>query len=223
MTYTCWASWASLVAVVVVSAQSHVCLPTDKHLDSCQFVIYDEEFRSILGENPELITLARENNAQYFHEGGVFLPDTNEVVFSSNRYGNLSCPDQHINMTSISLDTGDVAEMSPQVDVMMANGMSIPPSGGSTHVLVCDQGGNETASSLKLVDVQTFQTTTLVDRFQGKKTQLSQRRARAGFGWVHLLLRSDLWFRAGVPRTARAAQQRVPLPPCLGLNSAGGF
>jgi len=89
------------------------------NISEAQFLSFDPRFEELLGKHPKLEVLA-ERNYSFAHEAPVFLPKSNEVFFVSNRLGNLSSEDQHVELHAIDLATFAVRDIPSTIP--MANG-----------------------------------------------------------------------------------------------------
>lgn len=99
------------------------------------FIIYDDQFRKILGENPTIGIIAENANYAFAHEAGVYIPLTGEIFITSNHIhenGN-----KKIQISKVSKEEGHYykcEEIEP--GVLMANGGVNFRDG----VLFCEQG-----------------------------------------------------------------------------------
>lgn len=65
------------------------------------FQIFDNSFLAVLGSNPSVRAIARNDTFAFAHEAPVFIPQTNEVFFASNDGGALGNSDiNHNNQVS---------------------------------------------------------------------------------------------------------------------------
>ncbi|CAF1451567.1 unnamed protein product [Didymodactylos carnosus] len=114
----------------------------NKSSSSC-FQIYDKKFQSILGAKPVLKLLAKRNYA-FAHEGPVWLPQTNSVLFVSNRQGNLATSDQWIDIYTINLESGFVKNITEKISRLTGHNHFMANGGTGNYqkksIILCSQG-----------------------------------------------------------------------------------
>jgi gluconolactonase len=128
------------------------------------FVQYDNSFSSILGSNASWKIIANESY-QAFHEAGVYDQKTGQLFMTSN-FGGPSAPIvvTTLNLTDYSVTSG------PYSGLSAGNGGAsyvAPGASGPPQVLFCDQGLNNTASSLSVLDTTTKTATPILNSFYG--------------------------------------------------------
>jgi gluconolactonase len=129
------------------------------------FVQYDRGFSKILGKNASWKMIANESY-QAFHEAGVYDQKTGQLFISSN-WGGPSVP---ILMTTLNM-TDYAVTSTPWGGISTANGGATyiaPGANGPPQVLFCDQGLNDTASTLSVLDTATKKSTPILSSFYGQ-------------------------------------------------------
>ena len=115
------------------------------------FISYSSKFTALIGHEAKLTQLAtRPIGTQFAHEGGTFVPDTNEVWFSANQL-----PMQNTNVSSVNLKTNAVELLSIKPPILTPNGLQY--FDGSVYI--CSQGNQTTSGAIYAVNP-----TTLVSR-----------------------------------------------------------
>ncbi|CUA75536.1 hypothetical protein RSOLAG22IIIB_05934 [Rhizoctonia solani] len=136
------------------------------------FIAILDEFYDIVGPSAELEVIA-EANAPQFHEAGVYIHETNEVFFTSNR---MDTPNQseypfpcYTNFSKI----GQAGKASYEWQILKPSSESfVLPNGGTIYngkVLMAIQGyRSDVPSSLIAVDPITLQSEVLLNNFFGR-------------------------------------------------------
>lgn len=115
------------------------------------FISYSIEFTALIGHETKLTQLAtRPIGTQFAHEGGAFVPDTNEVWFTANQL-----PMQNTNVSSVNLKTNAVELLSIKPPILTPNGLQYFDG----LVYICSQGNQTTSGAIYAVNP-----TTLVSR-----------------------------------------------------------
>lgn len=128
------------------------------------FVQYEDEFSSILGTNASWEKIA-EKSYPAFHEAGVYDQKTGQLFMTSN-YGGASSP---IVVTVLNM-TDYTVTSAPYAGLTAGNGGAsyvAPGADGPPQVLFCDQGDNNTASSLSVLDSKTKKFTPILNSYLG--------------------------------------------------------
>ncbi|KAJ1300804.1 hypothetical protein OPQ81_002444 [Rhizoctonia solani] len=141
---------------------------------STPFIAVVPEFYDIIGEGAKLEVVGLAKYAA-FHEAGVYIPETNQVYFTSNQLSTENTSDYRFptyaqfNKISLSATPNGTYEWStvfpPSSDFFMPNGGTIY----NGQVLMAVQGyGLEVPSSLILVDPTTNHGRTILNNFYGR-------------------------------------------------------
>ncbi|KAF9040264.1 D-lactonohydrolase-like protein [Hymenopellis radicata] len=146
------------------------------------FQIFDPDFLNILGSEPSLRLIASNPDFAFAHEAPVWVPDSDEVFFTSNAAGHLghSGLDQNNQMGKISLQevaaairngTGsiNVTVTSLELDdaVQMTNGGTGPYKG---NLLIMNQGRGELPANMVAINpYPPYNVTVLLDNFFGRQ------------------------------------------------------
>ncbi|CAF0914139.1 unnamed protein product [Adineta ricciae] len=125
------------------------------------FLSYSAEFLSIIGSNPDL-KLIQEQPAsaetQFAHEGGAYIPETNEVWFTANQL-----PKQNTNIYSINLKTNQITQLNIQPPIITPNGVNYFKG----YVYVCSQGNTTTPAAIYAVNPTTHSSRIVVNSWFG--------------------------------------------------------
>jgi len=127
------------------------------------FQEFDPSFKELIGEQAD-IRLLEEKDWAFAHEAGVFLKDSGNVYFTSNR---IPQPDgsQKIVTSKINLNESPTRSEVVNTDVLMGNG-GIKYKNG---VLFCEQGTIDRLGAISwMEDGFPYKVTTIVDSFQGR-------------------------------------------------------
>ncbi|KAI9821167.1 MAG: hypothetical protein M1827_003901 [Pycnora praestabilis] len=136
------------------------------------FLIYDNQFVALLGPNPTLEVLIDDPRAPFFHEAGVFIPDSNEIFITSNQIKDpsaVSTGGKTIQITKIELFSDrdlDRHKVRCPTKVFMANG-GVNYKGG---ILFCAQGSlYEPGGLIHMEAKRPHKTTTLITNYHGRQ------------------------------------------------------
>jgi gluconolactonase len=123
------------------------------------FISYSSEFTSIVGLEPELKLIeSRATSIPFAHEGGAYIPETNEVWFTANQL-----PQQNTNVSSVNLTTNQVQLLSIQPPIITPNGVNY--FNGSVYV--CSQGNKNTPAAIYAVNPITLVSKLVVNSWFG--------------------------------------------------------
>ncbi|KAG8758586.1 hypothetical protein FRC11_003420 [Ceratobasidium sp. 423] len=132
------------------------------------FVAVSKDFYDIVGPDAKLEVIAEERTAQ-FHEAGVYIHETNEVFFTSNKMNRPYPKGPYGNFSKIRPDGQGSYKweiLNPSSDLFVL------PNGGTTYngkVLMAIQGYKlDVPSSLVIVDPKTLHTEVLVNNYFGR-------------------------------------------------------
>jgi gluconolactonase len=114
---------------------------------NASFISYSTEFTSIIGFNPQLILIEqRQSSLQFAHEGGAYIPETNEVWFTANQL-----PIQNTNISSINLITDQIDLLDIHPPIVTPNGVNYFEG----YVYICSQGNKTTPAAIYAVNPTT--------------------------------------------------------------------
>ncbi|KAI1872932.1 uncharacterized protein JN550_003806 [Neoarthrinium moseri] len=146
------------------------------------FHIYDDEFLSVIGENPTLTLIANAGTNPLFHEAVVWYPPTDEVFIAQN--AGSPAAGTGLNKSSI-ISKISLAQAGPVsnkrnatglVDVITVNSspMVINPKGATNYkgqILYMSegQGSNTTAALVVMNPREPYNTTVLVNNYFGRQ------------------------------------------------------
>lgn len=123
------------------------------------FISYSSEFTSLIGHDAKLKLLAsRPVNEQFAHEGGIFVPDTNEVWFTTSQL-----PVQNSNVSSVKLNNDEVQQLSIQPPILTPNGLNYFDG----LVYICSQGNQTTPPAIYAVNPTTMVSRLVVNSWFG--------------------------------------------------------
>ncbi|KAG8719994.1 hypothetical protein FRC08_001430 [Ceratobasidium sp. 394] len=139
------------------------------------FIAESKAFYDILGPNPSLEVVAQAETKQ-FHEAGVYVPDTNEVFFTSNT---MATPSSTTDYTYPLFGNFSKISLTPDADGKYSWEVLVPPSksfvlpnGGTFYdnkVLMAVQGYKlDVPSSIIAVDPKTHSAQVLLNNFYGR-------------------------------------------------------
>lgn len=116
-----------------------------------QFVVHDDGFHSILGPHPTLELLVEEERYPFAHEAGVYLPATNELFITSNRFCDASSQEPRVQISKVAVSDNELK--SPHSTCEEIDSHAIPMgNGGVNHgedsILFCAQGSSNMPSGL---------------------------------------------------------------------------
>ncbi|KIY68347.1 D-lactonohydrolase-like protein [Cylindrobasidium torrendii FP15055 ss-10] len=146
------------------------------------FQVFDAEFYDILGDDPWIHEVSSDPSFAFAHEAPVWVPETDEIWFSSNAGGRLGRSDLNNNNQIAKISVKDVeAAMGgtpqdvnvshPNVPlpdfVQMTNGATGPYFG---NILVMNQGRGGLPANIALVNPQEpYNATVILDNFYGRQ------------------------------------------------------
>ncbi|KAJ6072301.1 hypothetical protein N7467_010386 [Penicillium canescens] len=108
------------------------------------FQVHNDKFYSILGHCPTLQLLFQNDTYPFAHEAGVYIPTTNHLFITSNRYTDNN-NNQKIQITRINLSTTPVTCEELEPPIPMGNGgVNYSPN----EILICGQGNLTEPSGL---------------------------------------------------------------------------
>ncbi|KAK9320933.1 hypothetical protein V1517DRAFT_354141 [Lipomyces orientalis] len=142
------------------------------------FVVYHDDFLKVLGPNPKMKLIAKNETYPFAHEAGVWIPSTREVFFTSNQfYGDARHQHRQIVISKIKLpvysDTADDADdvlyewenIAPQSSILSGNGGTNYEDG----VLLCQQGSGSVPGALVHINPKPpYATRTFLNNFYGR-------------------------------------------------------
>ncbi|THV54897.1 hypothetical protein BGAL_0018g00530 [Botrytis galanthina] len=123
---------------------------------SSAFISYDPEFLKLLGTNP-IATLIVQRNYSFANEAGIWVPDRNEVWFTS------SSIDDTTTISVLNLDTSEIS--TPNTSISIIN-----PNGGTyfNHLVYLASDGNTTTSpAIYAIDPATGYTEIIINSYFG--------------------------------------------------------
>ncbi|UJR32920.1 hypothetical protein I4U23_020381 [Adineta vaga] len=123
------------------------------------FLSYTTEFTSIIGLNPNLKLIEqRLTSIPFAHEGGAYIPETNEVWFTANQL-----PRQNTNIYSINLQTNQINLLNIQPPIITPNGINYFDG----YAYVCSQGNKTTPAAIYAVNPTTYYSRLIVNSWFG--------------------------------------------------------
>jgi len=126
---------------------------------SASFLSYSSEFISILGHNPTLTLIEeRDPSLPFAHEGGVYIPELNQVWFTANQL-----PKQNTNVSSVDLTTDQVELLNIQPPIATPNGVNYFEG----YAYVCSQGTKTTPAGIYAVNPTTLTSRLVVNSWFG--------------------------------------------------------
>lgn len=123
---------------------------------SSAFISYDPEFLKLLGTNP-IASLIAQRNYSFANEAGIWVPDRNEVWFTS------SSIDDTTTISVLNLDTSEI--FTPNTSIPIIN-----PNGGTyfNHLVYLAGDGNATTSpAIYAIDPATGYTEIIINSYFG--------------------------------------------------------
>ncbi|CAF3864147.1 unnamed protein product [Rotaria sp. Silwood1] len=123
------------------------------------FISYSSEFNALIGYDakPKLLA-SRPVTTPFAHEGGIFVPDTNEVWFTANQV-----PMQNTNVSSVDLDDNDIEQLLIKSPILTPNGLNY--FDGSVYI--CSQGNQTTPGAIYAVNPTTMVSRLVVNSWFG--------------------------------------------------------
>lgn len=126
---------------------------------NASFISYSSEFTSIIGYNPQLTLIEqRPISIEFAHEGGVYIPETNEVWFTANQL-----PIQNTNISSINLLTNQINLLDIYPPIITPNGVNYFQG----YVYVCSQGNKTIPAGIHAVNPTTHISRLIVNSWFG--------------------------------------------------------
>lgn len=114
---------------------------------NASFLSYSNEFTSIIGCNAQLTLIEQRCvSFPFAHEGGAYIPETNEVWFTANQL-----PVQNTNISSINLVTNQVQLLDIYPPIVTPNGVNYFEG----YAYVCSQGNQTTPAGIYAVNPTT--------------------------------------------------------------------
>ncbi|GAA5852893.1 hypothetical protein JCM8547_004722 [Rhodosporidiobolus lusitaniae] len=146
------------------------------------FVVYHRDFLKIVGQNPSFEIIASNEVSEggdgypLFHEAGIWIEETKEVVFTSN------CnPQFHNHIGRIRLDALSSRPLNASWDLLppvplsgtspsvtATNGGTLLRLDGTDKLLLCCQGTSDIPSNLSIMDPQSGESYPLLNNFHGR-------------------------------------------------------
>ncbi|ORX98094.1 calcium-dependent phosphotriesterase [Basidiobolus meristosporus CBS 931.73] len=123
-----------------------------------------QAFYNIIGRQPKLSVVA-ERNYSFAHEAGIYIPKTKEIMFTSNRLGNLSGTDQYTEIYKMNVRTYKVTKVTPSIDIPLANGGTFYKG----KAIVVSQGRGDIGAAIYSIDPVTYETSVLLNNYFGLK------------------------------------------------------
>jgi gluconolactonase len=128
---------------------------------NASFLSYSTEFTSIIGFNPQLTLIEqRQPLLQFAHEGGAYIPETNEVWFTANQL-----PVQNTNISSLQLLTNQIDLLDIYPPIVTPNGVNYFEG----YAYVCSQGNKTTPAAIYAVNPTTRISRLIVNSWFGLK------------------------------------------------------
>ncbi|CAF4031601.1 unnamed protein product [Adineta steineri] len=126
---------------------------------NASFISYSTEFKSLIDSNttPKLIE-QQPVSIPFAHEGGAYVPETNEVWFSANQL-----PQQNTNVSSINLTTNEVTLLNINNPINTPNGIKY----FNSLVYVCSQGTKTIPAAIYAVNPTTLVSKVIVNSWFG--------------------------------------------------------
>eukprot|EP00878_Enallax_costatus_P016254 GHUV01017049.1.p1 GENE.GHUV01017049.1~~GHUV01017049.1.p1 ORF type:complete len:305 (+),score=68.28 GHUV01017049.1:266-1180(+) len=133
------------------------------------YKVSDAAFRDIIRQD-EPIRVVAERDYPFAHEAPVALRGLNKLFFVSNRLGDKDSANQHIQLQTLDLSTGQV-ELLPQElsdQLPMPNGATNWPGTDDSFVLLT-QGHCDRAPAVNRVNLRSMTREVMLDSYQGKQ------------------------------------------------------
>lgn len=148
---------------------------------SASFISYSHEFNDLIGYNAKLKLLeSRPINTPFAHEGGIYVPETNEVWFTANQL-----PTQNTNVSGVNLDTNTIQQIHIKSPILTPNGLNYFDG----LVYICSQGDQTTPGAIYAVNPTTLVSRLVVNSWFGLRLNspndviFSTRIARRKYMW----------------------------------------
>src|SRR5579859_608724 len=131
------------------------------------FHLYHESFLTILGQAPKLTIFAEDNSKFFAHESGIYIPQTNEIFFTSNQITSTE-GNKDISLYKLNISVPGTVEClddtSGGKSTSMLNGGTNHPNGG---LIFCQQGTLSSPSAIIYMSPQPpYSTHHLINNFQ---------------------------------------------------------
>lgn len=136
------------------------------------FVVYHPDFLKVIGDNPQLKVVAKEDSFPFAHEAGVWIPSTREVFFTSNQYK--SNPNQKRKQISIcKIKIPENPEDGPYKWGIVKPTPDIPGGNGGTSynggALICQQGVGDVSGALVFLEAKPpYKSSVVLNNFHGR-------------------------------------------------------
>ncbi|KAK9712360.1 hypothetical protein K7432_007213 [Basidiobolus ranarum] len=133
-----------------------------EHLRDAAFFVYDKRFYDIIGTQPKL-TLVAERDFPFAHEGGIYVPQTKEIMFTSGQMGLETEP--YTEIFKMNIKTFEVTKVSPSLHIPLANG-------GTFHdgkAIFVSQGEGSIGGAIYSIDPVTYEAKLLLNNYFGLK------------------------------------------------------
>ena len=126
---------------------------------NASFISYSPEFTALIGQNPQLKLIERRDlSLPFAHEGGAYIPETNEIWFTANQL-----PVQNTNVTGINLSTNKVTLLNINPPITTPNGVNYFEG----LAYVCSQGDKTTPAGIYAVNPKTLVSRPVVNSWFG--------------------------------------------------------
>lgn len=137
------------------------------------FLIYDDHFLAIVGNNPTIRVIAEDATEPFAHEVGVYIPATGSVFITSNHIiqnGQKTVQISKVSKTDCIIHKDDdgnaehiysIETIEPESNIILANG----GVNYKSRILFCEQGSLTTPSGLVYMCPSTYKTTPLLTHY----------------------------------------------------------
>lgn len=136
------------------------------------FVTHDEDFSKILGPHPTLHLLVEHTQYPFAHEAGVYLPATDELFVTSNRFCDAESTEQRVQISKISFRHGKRTEETTVREEIDSSAIPMGNGGvnyGDDAMLFCAQGSRTLPSGLyKMGAKAPYNVSVLVSGYHGR-------------------------------------------------------
>ena len=123
------------------------------------FISYSYEFAALIGHDTKIKLLAtRPISSQFAHEGGAFIPETNEVWFTANQL-----PTENTNVSSVNMKTNEIGHVAILPPIITPNGLNY--FDGSVYI--CSQGNQTISGGIYAVNPTTLVSRVIVNSWFG--------------------------------------------------------
>jgi gluconolactonase len=131
---------------------------------NAKFLSFDPKFDQMVGNNPKF-TVVAEKSIPFAHEAGIFVPETKEIFFTSNRLGDTSTANQSVEIYKMNVDTYQVSKVEANPPIPMANGGTL----FNGKIILLSQGLGEVGASIYSMDPKTYKTELILNNYFGLK------------------------------------------------------